>query len=1391
MCKRVILSVSLILTLGLVRNSAAQTGQILIEWWTDIAGGDINNLLNHPDYPGNPHGSGFLTTFEFVQGSNADLVDEYGARIRGYFHPPETGEYTFWIICDNEGKLLLSPKGSSSHAKIIARSIRVSQMENWTRYAGQQSMPVTLEAGRKYYIEAVYKEDAGGDRLRVAYGTEGAQMIIPGSELSPYDTGIATNPSPADGGRSEQDRVGLGWFAGPSAVQHDVYFGESYADVDAGAAGTAKGRVNNTFYFAAGLTLDKTYYWRIDEVDADGTTHKGEIWSFTVNPPTAHSPVPADRARWVDTNSNLNWGTGHGAFFHHVYFGDNETDVANGTPDTDKGQQGSTTFNPGSLAEDTTYYWRVDQNNGISTYKGEVWRFRTIPTMPIYDPNLVGWWKFDNEGTGTVIDYSGYGHHGTIHSTTMWVHGADGDALEFDNRSDEYVTIDSYQGVLGSHAFSITVWIRTRDNGEIVGWGNPTNGQRVEFRTLDDRLRCENGGGARFVEGDTLVDDDEWHHVAVTVIDGATPTYPGEVTLYLDGEDDTRESENTTPFNIVGVHPVTIAKRYNTAGRWYWGAIDDVRIYDKVLTQEEIQQIMLRPDTRSAWGPNPTDGSLTDVERAVPLSWSPGDFAAQHDVYFGTDDFAVADADTSDTTGIYRGRQDLDNETYIPTEALEYNQTYYWRIDQYNTDGTLSRGRVWSFIVGDFLIVEDFEAYDTGENQIWYAWKDGLGYGAPDTPPYYAGNGTGAAVGDESTDSYAEETIVHGGDKSIPFFYDNNKQGYLNYSETALTLSPPRDWTRKDVKALSLWFRGYLESASSFTEEPPGTFTVTTRSGNIWGQSDQFNYVFKQLSGPGSIIAKVESTTNTNAGAKAGVMIRETLAPDSKHAFTFMRPDGGVRFNRRKETGEITMNSVENGLTFPHWVKLERDISGLFTASHSADGVSWVPVDDAGMGSSDTVQMNTIVYIGLAVSSNNTAAINETVLSNISTTGSVTGVWQSQDIGILSNDPEPLYVALANNTGTPAVVYHDDPNAARIDVWTEWNIDLKEFADQGINLSDVNSIAIGLGDRNNPQPGGSGKMYFDDIRLYVPRCVPELVKPAGDFSNNCIVDMADLEILAENWLLSDYDVTAETVSDANLVLHYEFEGNANDSSGNGNHGEPNGVTFVGSNTGQVIELDGVDDYVAIQNFNYASLGHSQVSVCAWIRTINPFNQTIVSFDRNSYWRFEINGEGGQDGQIGWSVMTDTGQADFGSRTRVDDGQWHHVTGVFDNGKLMVFIDGRLDNSTIAGSTFGNGITRYGFVSARSEADVFDGGQNSPSWPFAGSLDDVRIYERALSQAEIANLAGLPVGETLHQPLHGLLSVDENVDLHDDEKIDFKDFAVLADTWLEEQLWPAQ
>jgi len=127
--------------------------------------------------------------------------------------------------------------------------------------------------------------------------------------------------------------------------------------------------------------------------------------------------------------------------------------------------------------------------------------------------------------------------------------------------------------------------------------------------------------------------------------------------------------------------------------------------------------------------------------------------------------------------------------------------------------------------------------------------------------------------------------------------------------------------------------------------------------------------------------------------------------------------------------------------------------------------------------------------VGLAVTSHDAAETCEAQFSNVTITGNVTQQqWMSQDIGITSNEAEPAYVAL-NGTG---IVYHDDPEASSIDAWTEWRIDLQVFAEQGIDLTNIDSIAIGIGTQGNvTTPGGAGKMYFDDIRLYRPSAASE------------------------------------------------------------------------------------------------------------------------------------------------------------------------------------------------------------------------------------------------------------------------------------------------------------
>ena len=131
------------------------------------------------------------------------------------------------------------------------------------------------------------------------------------------------------------------------------------------------------------------------------------------------------------------------------------------------------------------------------------------------------------------------------------------------------------------------------------------------------------------------------------------------------------------------------------------------------------------------------------------------------------------------------------------------------------------------------------------------------------------------------------------------------------------------------------------------------------------------------------------------------------------------------------------------------------------------------------------------IYIGLAVTSHNAGLTCQAVFTNVSTTGNVGGQWINQDIGIESNDAEPLYVAVSNSTGTPAVVVHDDPAASTIDTWTEWVISLQILADQGIDLTNVDGLAIGIGTQGTTIPGGSGKVLVDDIRLTQPAPEPE------------------------------------------------------------------------------------------------------------------------------------------------------------------------------------------------------------------------------------------------------------------------------------------------------------
>jgi alpha-tubulin suppressor-like RCC1 family protein len=195
----------------------------------------------------------------------------------------------------------------------------------------------------------------------------------------------AYSPSPADSATNQPKSI-LRWNAGETATAHNVYFGTDATAVENAETSSAEFLGKTTLLSStAAVALQKpstTYYWRIDEIEADGVTiHKGDIWSFTTAGLKAHSPSPSDNALLVDPNAPLSWGPGFTARYHEVYLGTDRTAVENANTSSPlyKGRK-TPPYTPGNLTNSTWYYWRVDEVESVQTikYKGDVWQFKTI-----------------------------------------------------------------------------------------------------------------------------------------------------------------------------------------------------------------------------------------------------------------------------------------------------------------------------------------------------------------------------------------------------------------------------------------------------------------------------------------------------------------------------------------------------------------------------------------------------------------------------------------------------------------------------------------------------------------------------------------------------------------------------------------------------------------------------------------------------------------------------------------------------------------------------------------------------------------------------------------------------------------------------------------------------
>jgi hypothetical protein len=419
------------------------------------------------------------------------------------------------------------------------------------------------------------------------------------------------------------------------------------------------------------------------------------------------------------------------------------------------------------------------------------------------------------------------------------------------------------------------------------------------------------------------------------------------------------------------------------------------------------------------------------------------------------------------------------------------------------------------------------------------------------------------------------------------------------------------------------------------------------------------------------------------------------------------------------------------------------------------------------------------------------------------------------------SDNERMYVALTDDTMIPRVV-ECDREANDVN---EVNLDLQKFAEQGVDLMNIRRIHIGFGDPCeifNPSPtlpaGGTGTVWFDDIRLYPPRCRPEMARSAGDFDGDCYVDFTDHAIIANDWLTSNYYAIPEPPlppNDPNLLVEYTFDpcdahSGLYDSSGNEHHGivpsgDPNNNPYVDDG---VLKLDG-SDFVKVEANDFNSVnpfdGSRDFSIAIVFKTTDPgilissardsnsLNHSMAVFVTPTLSRRD-SGEVLRSAAVYGNYYIDALRAEDNPLNN----QWHHAAVTYDanTNTHRLYLDGAAAPRRVF----------HPNIPYIEQDSVYIGSSLNPYFPdsnnaqnFVGDVNSVQIYKCVLSPDVICYLANEASGCPDCYCYHPLISpaniVDHLLDYDPSERrtkqVNLRDYKELADNWLEEILWPEE
>jgi hypothetical protein len=676
---------------------------------------------------------------------------------------------------------------------------------------------------------------------------------------------------------------------------------------------------------------------------------------------------------------------------------------------------------------------------------------------------LVGWWRLDDGSGTTAIDSSSSGNDGTLTGDPKWVSGKVGGALEMDGG--DYVDVPGVSEI-NPESITLMTWVNFSTVDSAVQ-------ERQDYLSRGDDYALSlhewnadgliyaivtSAGDWTVLGGTTLVEPDTWYHTALTYDSGTQM-----LTIYLDGEVE-GELELTTGLEHRLGGPLTIG---TYSGRDLLGKIDDIKIFDEALSLGQIKGEMLGGGFPFAYGPTPADGAM-HPDTWANISWRAGDFAVSHDVYLG-DNFDDVDAGAESA---FIGNQAA---TFLVAgfpgfaypDGLIPGTTYYWRIDEVNDAEPNSpwKGPVWSFGIPPKTAyfpdpADGAESVGVDDSLGWTA-----GFGAKLHTVYFG-------------ETFDEVDNAAGG---LP-------QGTITYNPGTLKMAKTYYW-RVDEFDVVETHKGNVwsfttEGAVAALNPANGAVDVTQTPILTWtpgfGASHEVYF--------GADAASLELKGTGNLGS-------ESYDPGQLEWDTtyYWRVDEANNANADSPwTGPLWSFTTANFLIIDDF-EAYNDLDPTDPASNRIfnawlDGFDNPATNGSVVGNANPpFAEQTNVHSGnqsMPFAYDNAVGKSEATLTLTSNRDwTVKGVnrltiWHR---GGSANAAEQMYVALNDS----AVVNNDNPDAAQASSWTEWNIDLQAFADQGVNLANVTSITLGLGNRSNPVAGGVGMMYYDDIRLNI------------------------------------------------------------------------------------------------------------------------------------------------------------------------------------------------------------------------------------------------------------------------------------------------------------------